>query len=141
MEPRPCGRGNLVFFIRWRLLSLLQWSHDLAVVETRSSPRARASRQGASMEPRPCGRGNSQPTDQTADWLTLQWSHDLAVVETRGVAGHPRLLHRFNGATTLRSWKPRAPLGLVYQAFHGLTASTSPPHPACDAIGAAFPMR
>ncbi len=36
----------------------------------------------------------------------LQWSHDLAVVETLTSHTACALMRRFNGATTLRSWKP-----------------------------------
>src|SRR5579884_2497734 len=108
MEPRPCGRGNLKVMLRtaavhsfngattlrswkrWRARKScwtqlrLQWSHDLAVVETARS---------------------SCPASRTC---MLQWSHDLAVVETAS-SGSSRSdsPSGFNGATTLRSWKPR----------------------------------
>src|SRR5579884_3773306 len=108
MEPRPCGRGNIHAYTHPLLaVLLLQWSHDLAVVETLASskelldtieasmePRpcgrgnfqqalVQAAAQKASMEPRPCGRGNSHAyTHPSLAVLLLQWSHDLAVVET-----------------------------------------------------------
>src|SRR5579884_230664 len=61
------------------------------------------------MEPRPCGRGNNQsPPAAAASSLVLQWSHDLAVVETWKLGPNWSIkLTSFNGATTLRSWKPR----------------------------------
>ncbi len=82
MEPRPCGRGNITDAINATTVGELQWSHDLAVVETcaraaqcrhgtsfngattlrswkrRDHPRDDVREQAASMEPRPCGRGN-----------------------------------------------------------------------------------
>src|SRR5579885_548118 len=134
MEPRPCGRGNyraypaggvravrfngattlrswklpagpragrrpkgfngattLRSWKRWRARKScwtqlrLQWSHDLAVVETSSRPSCR---------PPP---------------KRLQWSHDLAVVETSTRTRIPCWrCCCFNGATTLRSWKPES---------------------------------
>ncbi len=179
MEPRPCGRGNLKVMLRtaavhsfngattlrswkrWRARKScwtqlrLQWSHDLAVVETAcTGPRTiwrwsgfngattlrswkldaavaqrrvlvcfngattlRSWKQHraealvlivllASMEPRPCGRGNHEYKRGALHSGRLQWSHDLAVVETRLTRAELGGADSFNGATTLRSWKP-----------------------------------
>src|SRR5579884_599408 len=181
MEPRPCGRGNLKVMLRtaavhsfngattlrswkrWRARKScwtqlrLQWSHDLAVVETAcTGPRTiwrwsgfngattlrswkldaavaqrrvlvcfngattlRSWKQHraealvlivllASMEPRPCGRGNHEYKRGALHSGRLQWSHDLAVVETCAARWPPigEAGSGFNGATTLRSWKP-----------------------------------
>ena len=59
----------------------LQWGHDLSVVESPRSP-----------------GGIVMATE-------LQWGHDLSVVESgpKRPKG-PERLHRFNGATTSRSW-------------------------------------
>src|SRR5579884_3547760 len=83
MEPRPCGRGNVPMVSRRAPNGQLQWSHDLAVVETADSSRAARADDSASMEPRPCGRGNREGEI----WDSSRW-------------------RSFNGATTLRSWKP-----------------------------------
>src|SRR5579884_2311458 len=89
MEPRPCGRGNRLTTLRW-------WD----------------SMHTASMEPRPCGRGNLISACRGFMITALQWSHDLAVVETTNPPLLPRpLVSCFNGATTLRSWKPGAAQG------------------------------
>ncbi len=61
---------------------MLQWSHDLAVVETRACGNPDENLEEASMEPRPCGRGNTVREIIEAALAQLQWSHDLAVVET-----------------------------------------------------------
>ncbi len=88
MEPRPCGRGNLISACRGFMITALQWSHDLAVVETMYDRLRRKA------------------------LIRLQWSHDLAVVETTNPPLLPRpLVSCFNGATTLRSWKPGAAQG------------------------------
>src|SRR5579884_2311459 len=107
MEPRPCGRGNNQSppaAAASRLV--LQWSHDLAVVETRRRPGRRTgprSFNGATTL-RSWKRFNRN--GHPHGWGGLQWSHDLAVVETDACRGGRRGWSGFNGATTLRSWKP-----------------------------------
>src|SRR5579884_3073545 len=59
----------------------LQWSHDLAVVETGRERYGIQAAADASMEPRPCGRGNPDLAHSLRVDEALQWSHDLAVVE------------------------------------------------------------
>src|SRR5579884_3757407 len=109
MEPRPCGRGNNQSppaAAASRLV--LQWSHDLAVVETRRRPGRRTgprSFNGATTL-RSWKRFNRN--GHPHGWGGLQWSHDLAVVETCELGPNWSIkLTSFNGATTLRSWKPR----------------------------------
>src|SRR5579884_1512420 len=107
MEPRPCGRGNLISAPAAAASRLvLQWSHDLAVVETRRRPGRRTgprSFNGATTL-RSWKRFNRN--GHPHGWGGLQWSHDLAVVETDACRGGRRGWSGFNGATTLRSWKP-----------------------------------
>ena len=63
--------------------NLLQWGHDLAVMETR----------------RDC-------EDMPACRCLLQWGHDLAVMETQVVHyRHDTQPFGFNGAMTSRSWR------------------------------------
>ncbi len=108
MEPRPCGRGNPAPPRAPNRPPKLQWSHDLAVVETFQPQRPSPRLGRASMEPRPCGRGNRRLSGRTPGMVRLQWSHDLAVVETWKLGPNWSIkLTSFNGATTLRSWKPR----------------------------------
>src|SRR5579884_1546510 len=101
MEPRPCGRGNPVAEALLEAAGELQWSHDLAVVETSWRPAAASC---SSM---------------------LQWSHDLAVVETFSViaSSKPPWI-RFNGAATLRSWK-RGEGARVQNSGHGFNGATT----------------
>src|SRR5579884_2121273 len=131
MEPRPCGRGNLISACRGFMITALQWSHDLAVVETmydrlrrKALIRLQWSHDLAVVEttnppllPRPvvpCFNGATtlrswkrfNRNGHPHGWGGLQWSHDLAVVETDACRGGRRGWSGFNGATTLRSWKP-----------------------------------
>src|SRR5579884_3809393 len=105
MEPRPCGRGNTVREIIEAALAQLQWSHDLAVVETIEPIPLEEFGPFASMEPRPCGRGNFQQA-------LVQAAAQKASMEPRPCGrGNLKVMlrtaavHSFNGATTLRSWK------------------------------------
>src|SRR5579884_4063150 len=105
MEPRPCGRGNTVREIIEAALAQLQWSHDLAVVETIEPIPLEEFGPFASMEPRPCGRGNFQQA-------LVQAAAQNASMEPRPCGrGNLKVMlrtaavHSFNGATTLRSWK------------------------------------
>ncbi len=110
---------------------LLQWGHDLSVVESRVEPLAEPLVVRASMGPRPLGRGISgravatRPSGPQLQWghdlsvvescrspayglprSALQWGHDLSVVESDSVGRWTRADARFNGATTSRSWNP-----------------------------------
>src|SRR5579884_2297245 len=107
MEPRPCGRGNVPMVSRRAPNGQLQWSHDLAVVETADSSRAARADDSASMEPRPCGRGNRE-----------------------GEIWDSSRCRCFNGATTLRSWKPETHrrLGETRRGFNGATTLRSWKH-------------
>src|SRR5581483_11997586 len=91
----------------------LQWSHDLSVVECCHRGLDRADVTGASMEPRPLGRGMSScASAANAGANRLQWSHDLSVVEWECSSNLWRMFDkrlRFNGATTSRSWNADAP--------------------------------
>ena len=134
MGPRPLGRGILSALSTIATTLMLQWGHDLSVVESRRSSRPSRGCRTASMGPRPLGRGISKPRSMTcakarasmgprplgrgipviwraqqypASWL--QWGHDLSVVEsTRAAPGScsTGLTGRFIGATTSRSWNP-----------------------------------
>ncbi len=106
MEPRPLGRGmQLRGELDRRELEVLQWSHDLSVVECLHAPGGTDVCVIASMEPRPLGRGMLQRAGEaweatgfngattSRSWndrrlaqgrtplVELQWSHDLSVVE------------------------------------------------------------
>ena len=59
---------------------LLQWGHDLSVMDTPPSK------------------------SPSADWGLLQWGHDLSVMDTPTVPLAETLRSRFNGAMTFRSW-------------------------------------
>ncbi len=153
MEPRPCGRGNEQWSSRhgtedvgfngattlrsWKpptgrrgrpsprsfngATTLRSWKLDGAQEQRLSDPIA-------SMEPRPCGRGNLYRHEiELAIEAPLQWSHDLAVVETRSRRPCSRRRASFNGATTLRSWKPHGgrQRPLVPRCFNGATTLRS----------------
>src|SRR4051812_8874469 len=86
MEPRPHERGNLrVVRYGHHLPPSLQWSHVLTNVETFGRGRIPAFKSVTSMEPRPHERGNLLHRRQ----------------------GRHKTRH-FNGATSSRTWKPRA---------------------------------
>ncbi len=126
MRMKPLRRFNGAMTLRsWRAhpptavslsCTLLQWGHDLAVMERpapmprpTSSPPLQWGHDLAVME-----RGEELVGDITA--TVLQWGHDLAVMESRFRACNPMpLTTRFNGAMTLRSWRgpwrPVLPVG------------------------------
>ena len=89
----------------WLADRSLQWGHDFDVVED-----------------------NQEQANFRIPELLLQWGHDFDVVEDNREPMH-RLSEsiRFNGATTLTSWKTRGgrrPFGR-FASFNGATTLTS----------------
>ncbi len=63
-------------------VATLQWGHDLAVVESLQVSAHTATQVLASMGPRPRGRGIRYHAPFLPTCCRLQWGHDLAVVES-----------------------------------------------------------
>ena len=107
MGPRPLGRGILTLpgwprdggrgfngattsrswnpttgFSKLVPLTVLQWGHDLSVVESIFSSRTLDANLVASMGPRPLGRGIRWSRCGPNSSGRLQWGHDLSVVES-----------------------------------------------------------
>src|SRR5438128_9473954 len=106
MEPHPFGRGNK-HYQTWRHATTwrLQWSHIPSDVET-------------------C----KQPGLVVLTLRSLQWSHIPSDVETSSggaSADAPNL--RFNGATSLRTWKRRRQGTGGSPAEAGINGATSLP--------------
>ena len=100
----------------------LQWGHDLAVMERSFC--------GASADQSlPCFNGAMTLRSwraragryRSVPLRWLQWGHDLAVMERCKVPGFNPRCKRFNGAMTLRSWRDRARTETTqdYNGFNG----------------------
>src|SRR5581483_2910803 len=105
MEPRPLGRGMFPPAAFRGPYNMLQWSHDLSVVECVHDALLSLPLYLASMEPRPLGRGMYPPR-------RIYIAGRYASMEPRPL-GRGMLATRvrqgmepgrFNGATTSRSW-------------------------------------
>ena len=103
--------------------SVLQWGHDLAVMEscwaTETGGSIRWLQWGHDLAVMESGASSCVPSTRG---LPLQWGHDLAVMERAraDLRGHPRW--RFNGAMTLRSWrgpKPNVMTNSMQRRFNG----------------------
>ena len=130
MGPRLFRCGNADLTVCAHTDTLLQWGHVSSDVETRLSLPEQEEIYGASMGPRLFRRGNAVGGQGfTSSTYSLQWGHVSSDVETRvrsgGNAriewlqwghvssdvetyrasgpGNPRT--RFNGATSLQTWK------------------------------------
>ena len=107
MEPRRCRRGKPpVIISREWTNERLQWSHDDVVVEneqgirpTQEQARLQWSHDDVVVE-------NFRGRLSNDSRSVLQWSHDDVVVENARLAVSGSVgRYRFNGATTMSSWK------------------------------------
>ncbi len=118
MGPRPRGRGIQVWDIMDWTVFMLQWGHDLAVVESSSCTARRRAGASASMGPRPRGRGirgavGAVTTKRPASMGPRPRGRGIAAGATAR-----RRRPRFNGATTSRSWNP--PLSSMFTPGMGM---------------------
>ena len=130
MEPQPFSRGYAAYpSLDTLSAKVLQWSHNLSVVDTRLARAPGVADRPPSMEPQPFSRGYfSQPGGASQVPVSLQWSHNLSVVDTSpSRAEHPKSPCPFNGATTFQSWirQTRAFLCGRARAFNGATTFQS----------------
>ena len=153
MGPRPFSRGNHTYShrLRGRLPSfngattfqswkrgispllgakepLLQWGHDLSVVETTPIRTGCAVDCPASMGPRPFSRGNA--TSRPYQHLEIPCFNGATTFQSwkRHLRGEGcEDSQRFNGATTFQSWKPVSVVlkSDVGQRFNGATTFQS----------------